>query len=134
MPKSTLDPNNFPESDHQQDKKHDTDSLGPSDISDSGSDVQNSYHAVEEDMLPLDRGTNQDQDSHNLFGSPDESDSSGAGESSTAGRNADVEAGGDINVDRIDHINPEDDPEYQDLDADMPPAKRSSDSAQPRRH
>lgn len=133
MPGSTLDPDNIPESYRQLGRGHGNDALGPGDISDTGSDVQGGYRAVEEDALPLDRGTSEDQDSHNVFGSPADSDSTGTGESSTAGRNADVEVAGDIDVDRVDYINPEDDPDYQDIDADVPPASRRSDAAQPRR-
>src|SRR3569623_311728 len=85
MPGSTLDPDNIPASDRQLGKGHDTAALGPGEISASGSDVQSGYRAVEDDMLPLERGTNEDQDSHNVFGSPADSDSTGTGESSTAG-------------------------------------------------
>lgn len=133
MPGSTLDPDNIPDSDRQLGKGHDTGALGPGDISDSGSDVQGGYRAVEDDMLPLDRGTNEDQDSHNVFGSPVDSDSTGTGESSTAGRNADVEAAADIDFDRIDYINPEDDPDYEGPDLDVPPASRKDGARQPRR-
>src|SRR3569833_2700842 len=107
MPGSTLDPDNFPESDRQLGKGHDTDALGPSDISDSGSDVQGGYHALEEDMLPQDRGTNQNQNSHNLFGSPDESDSSGAGKKTTTKHKTKKKTNNKKKNKHNNHINPE---------------------------
>jgi hypothetical protein len=112
MATSTLDPDNMPESDRQLGKGHGIDSLGPSDISDTGSDVQGGFRAIEEFDLGLDRGTTEDSDSHTIDVSRDTDDSTGTGESSTAGRNSDIELGGDIGVDRIDYINPEDDPDF----------------------
>jgi hypothetical protein len=106
MATSTLDPDNIPEPDRQLGKGHGTNVLGPSDTSDTGSDVQGGLRAVEELDLGLDRGTTEDSDSHNIAPSSDTDDSTGTGESSTAGRNADVELGGDIGADRIDQINP----------------------------
>lgn len=81
-------------------------SLGPSDLSDSGSDVQGGLRAVEADEfgLGLDRGTTEDSDVHNLAVSDESIDSTGTGESSTAGRNADVDLGGDVGIDRIDQV------------------------------
>lgn len=116
MATSTLDPDNVPEPDRQLGKGHGTNSLGPSDISDSGSDVQGGIRAVEELDLGLDRGTSEDSDSHNIAPSTDTDDSTGTGETSTAGRNADVELGADIGADRIDEI----DPALQDPDLDEP--------------
>jgi hypothetical protein len=113
MPPSTLDPDSFPESDRQLGRSHGLNALGPSDMSDSGSDVQGGYRAIDEPEfgLGLDRGTNEDSDSHVISASSDTDDSTGTGESSTAGRNDDIELGGDIGVDRIDEIAefPEDD-------------------------
>ena len=111
MPPSTLDPDNFPESDRQLGRSHGLNTLGPSDLSDSGSDVQGGFRAIDEPEfgLGLDRGTNEDSDSHILSASSDTDDSTGTGESSTAGRNSDIDLGGDIGVDRIDEI------------SDMPP-------------
>ncbi|SNS89389.1 hypothetical protein SAMN06265795_108166 [Noviherbaspirillum humi] len=120
MASSTLDPDNMPESDRSLGIGHGTDALGPSDISDSGSDVQGGLRAVEEEVLGLDRGTNEDPDSHTLEVSHDSDDMTGTGEQSTAGRNGDVSLDSDIGIDRIDYINPEDDPDF-DLDAAPPP-------------
>lgn len=106
MATSTLDPDNFPEPDRQLGRGHGMDALGPSDLSDTGSDVQGGLRGIEADELGLglDRGTTEDADSHNLLASDESIDSTGTGESSTAGRNADVELGGDIGFDRIDQI------------------------------
>ncbi len=111
MAASTLDPDNIPESDRQLGRGHGMDALGPSDLSDSGSDVQGGFRAIEEEEfgLGLDRGTNEDSDSHNLPVSSEAIDSTGTGESSTAGRNADLELGGDIGFDRVDQVGTDDD-------------------------
>jgi hypothetical protein len=126
MAASTLDPDNIPEPDRQLGKGHGTGSLGPSDTSDTGSDVQGGIRAVEEEALPLDRGTNEDADSHNIDVSSEDVDSTGTGESSTAGRNADVDLDGDIGFDRVDYINPADDPNVDELQADELQADRPS--------
>ncbi|MDQ9171886.1 hypothetical protein Q8A64_15840 [Oxalobacteraceae bacterium R-40] len=106
MPPSTLDPDNIPEPDRNLGRSHGLNALGPSDLSDSGSDVQGGFKAIEEPEfgLGLDRGTNEDSDSHIISASSDTDDSTGTGESSTAGREGDVELGGDIGFDRIDEI------------------------------
>jgi len=112
MATSTLDPDNIPEPDRKPGKGHGTNALGPSDLSDTGSDVQGGLRAVEETGLGLDRGTNEDSDSHNIEPSRGTDDSTGTGESSTAGRNADVEPSGDIGADRIDYINTGDETDF----------------------
>lgn len=124
MPTSTLDPDNIPEPDRQLNKGHGTDSLGPSDTSDSGSDIQGNPRWAAETDLGLDRGTNEDSDSgHRGHGArPDigesnldsDSDASGTGERATAGRDSDIEMGRDIDVDRIDFVGEDD--EYADYD------------------
>jgi hypothetical protein len=106
MATSTLDPDNIPEPDRSLGRGHGTDALGPSDISDTGSDVQPGVHAVEEEILGLDRGTTEDPDSHNIEVDGD-SDAVGTGERATAGRDS-VEDAHDVNVDRIDYVNPGD--------------------------
>lgn len=121
MATSTLDPDNIPEPDRQLGKGHGTDSLGPSDTSDSGSDIQGNPRWAAETDIGLDRGTHEDSDSGRRARSagPDlgdaniDSDSSGTGERATAGRDSDIEMGSDIDVDRIDHIDP--DEEYDAL-------------------
>jgi hypothetical protein len=123
MADSTLDPENMPEPDRQLGKGHGTNRLGPSDISDTGSDMQPGVHAVDENMLGLDRGTNEDADSHNIDVRGD-SDAPGTGESSTAGRNADVDIAGDINVDRIEEIDAGDNEGMEEVD--QPPRRQPS--------
>lgn len=125
MPTSTLDPDNIPEPDRQLNKGHGTDSLGPSDTSDSGSDIQGHPRWAADTDLGLDRGTNEDSDSgrRSRSAGPDigdanldsDSDASGTGERGTAGRDSDIEMGSDIDVDRIDLVGEEDD-EYADFD------------------
>lgn len=119
MATSTLDPDNIPEPDRQLGKGHVTASLGPSDTSDSGSDIQGNSRWAADTDLGLDRGTNEDSDSGRRAGSagPDlgdanidsDSDSSGTGERATAGRDSDIEMGSDIDIDRIDEVNIDDD-------------------------
>ncbi|WP_420474402.1 hypothetical protein [Noviherbaspirillum sp. ST9] len=120
MATSTLDPDNIPEPDRQLGKGHGTDALGPSDISDSGSDVQGGTRWIEEGDIGLDKGTTEDPDSGRRHARTDsDTDSLGTGERSTAGLDSDIEAGSDIDVDRIDQIDASDD---MDLDEhDMPP-------------
>lgn len=132
MASSTLDPDNIPEPDRQLGIGHGADALGPSDTSDTGSDVQGGLRAVEEEVLPLDRGTTEDPDSHNIDVSSEGIDSAGTGESSTAGRNADADLAGDIGVDRIDSI-AIDDEDLPDLDSDIRPPARQDDRPPQRR-
>jgi hypothetical protein len=104
MPASTLDPDFTPEPDRQLGIGHGTDALGPSDLSDTGSDVQGGYRAIEELDLGLDRGTNEDSDSYNLPAGDDTSDSSKTGEDTTTGRSGDVTLDADIGIDRIESL------------------------------
>ena len=110
---STLDPENFPGEKPQRHSPpgHDTRSLGPSDSSDSGSDMAGPG-LIDDDALPLDRGTNEDQeagrdDIANAGASvgdddmEDNSDRFGTGERRAAGKEPSVRAGSDVGVDRI---------------------------------
>jgi hypothetical protein len=128
MASSTLDPDNMPEPDRQLGKGHGKDALGPSDTSDSGSDVQPGIRAVEELDPGLERGTNEDSDSHPIAPGSDTSDSTGTGESSTAGRNADVEPGSDIDVDHVDQIasDEEDEDAIEETNRGLQPRRRES--------
>lgn len=118
MPSSTLDSDVPLGPDRKLGRGHGADALGPSDLSDTGSDVQGGMHAVDEDLLDLDKGTNEDADVHNLSASEESVDAGGTGETSTAGRNNDVELSGDIGFDRIESINPDnDDIDDDDTDA-----------------
>lgn len=114
---STLDPDNFPEApDRVLGKGHGTDALGPSDNSDSGSDVTGGPgmgRAVDpEVILDLDRGTNEDsttgQSADDATAGADlgdddldsDSDANGTGERATAGRES-VRDGADIGTDSV---------------------------------
>lgn len=140
MATSTLDPDNIPEPDRQLGKGHGTGALGPSDTSDSGSDVQGGLRLAQEADIGLDKGTHEDPDSgrrgHSAgpdigdTGIDSDTDALGTGERGTAGRDSDIEMGSDIDVDRIDHVDP-----YSDLDdtAMRPPRSRHPNRSQQRR-
>ena len=110
---STLDPDQFPEVNPKQPvpQGHDTRSLGPSDSSDSGSDMAGPG-LIDDDALPLDRGTNEDEEA----GRDDiadagasigddfmdaNSDRYGTGERRTAGKEPSVPADRDRDTDQI---------------------------------
>jgi hypothetical protein len=113
---STLDPDNFPEQpDRSLGKGHGVDSLGPSDISDTGSDVVGgpgfAGNLDEDQRIDLDTGTTSDLEaSHagNTAG-PDigdanidsDSDYGGTGERAAAGRDTVARDGADIDTDHI---------------------------------
>lgn len=85
MSESTLDPDNLPvTSDRKLGKGHGTDALGPSDRSDTGSDVQGGP-AAEEGLLDSD------------------TDAEGTGERGAVGSDPDT-LGADINVDHIESV------------------------------
>lgn len=108
MPDSTLDLSRpvLPVTD----KGHGTGALGPSDTSDSGSDLQGPgiYEDDADTRLGLDTGTNADI-SHGPGAGRDvgdanldsDSDAGGTGERASAGRDTDAEAGSDIAPDRL---------------------------------
>jgi len=110
---STLDPDNFPGSNkpRKNPKGHDTRSLGPSDSSDSGSDMAGPG-LIDDDVLKLDRGTNEDTEagrddiadagaSVGDLGMDSNSDRSGTGERMAAGKEPAVRVDGDYGADRI---------------------------------
>jgi len=135
MATSTLDLDNTPEPDNQLGKGHGNKSLGPSGSSDSGSDIQAGLWPIDEPELGLglDRGTSEDSDTHSIEASDGNEDSTGTGEASTAGREADVELNADIDFDRIDQINPE---EEENLDAsaeELPRPRRPEAGPSPRK-
>lgn len=113
---STLDPDNFPESpDRSLGKGHGIDALGPSDTSDSGSDVVGGAgfsDALDKDqILDLGSGTTSDLEASHAgeTAGPDvgdadfsgDSDSGGTGERASAGRDTVARDGADIDTDRI---------------------------------
>lgn len=89
-------------------KGHGTRALGPSDTSDSGSDLQGPGVFEADDVIGLDTGTNEDA-AHSAGAGRDvgdanldsDTDAAGTGERATAGRDTDIEAGSDIAPDRI---------------------------------
>lgn len=125
MASSTLDPDNMPEKDRQIAKGHGTRALGPSNSSDSGSDVQDGMRWTNEADIGLDRGTMEDPDTAaaDRSAGPDvgdawldsDTDSGGTGEVASAGRDTAVADGSDISVDEVGYVDPADEP---DLDAD----------------
>ncbi|HWI15142.1 MAG TPA: hypothetical protein VNT02_12855 [Burkholderiales bacterium] len=89
---------------------HGTGALGPSDTSDSGSDIQGGPGLVEGDVIGLDEaGTTSDQDLGGRNAGPDigdaeldsDSDSTGTGERRAAGRDPDERADADRDTDRV---------------------------------
>lgn len=120
MASSTLDPDNIPQPDRRLGKGHGTGALGPSDTSDSGSDVQSGLRWTEETDIGLDKGTYEDPDSgpRDPTAGPDigdaeldsDTDAVGTGERATAGRDSDIGMGYDIDTDHIDYVNPGEEP------------------------
>lgn len=90
---------------------HGTAALGPSDSSDSGSDVRGGPGFALDIGLGMESGTNSDPDTAlgDMTAGPDlgdsdldsDTDSSGTGERAAAGRDTTVPDGADISVDRI---------------------------------
>lgn len=112
---STLDPDNFPEApDRTLGVGHGTGALGPSDSSDSGSDLVGASGMAGEEGLDLGSGTTSDLEAGTAGGTagPDvgdanldsDSDSGGTGERAAAGRDTVVRDGADIDVDHIEAI------------------------------
>ena len=105
--------------DRETQKGHGTDSLGPSDTSDSGSDIAGGPGLIEGDVIGLDHGTNEDIDARTRNAGVDigdagldsDSDSVGTGEHMTAGRDPAGRANRDVLPDHIERISdlPEDD-------------------------
>jgi hypothetical protein len=111
---STLDPDNFNLPDRQIGKGHGTGALGPSDTSDSGSDLQGGDGLSQDVGMDLDsgntsapeggtrgRGAGPDIGDANL---DSDSDSSGTGETAAAGRDSIFADGDDIDIDDIEEI------------------------------
>ena len=109
---STLDPDNFPEApDRKLGSGHGTGALGPSDTSDSGSDIVGGPGLTQGNNLELGGGTTSDLEAGSApgldIGDADldsDSDSSGTGERAAAGRDTSVRDGADIDVDHIESI------------------------------
>ena len=116
---STLDPDNFPEApDRSLGKGHGVDALGPSDLSDTGSDVVGgpgfATNIDPEQTLDFDGGTTSDLEAGHAgeTAGPDvgdadfsgDSDRSGTGERAAAGRDAVARDGADIDTDHVESI------------------------------
>ena len=116
---STLDPDNFPERpDRSLGKGHGIDSLGPSDISDTSSDVVGgpgfAGNLDPDQVLDFDGGTTSDLEASRAGGTagPDigdanfsgDSDMGGTGERASAGRDTVAKDGADIDTDRVEAI------------------------------
>ncbi|NVE00044.1 hypothetical protein [Massilia sp. BJB1822] len=106
---SSLDPDNFPAApDRVLGKGHGTGALGPSDSSDSGSDVQGGLGQGPREHGGVQQGTNEDSGSAPTAG-PDlgdsnldsDTDRNGTGERAAAGRDTVAPDGADIDVDHI---------------------------------
>lgn len=97
---STLDPDNMPvRPDRETGKGHGTGALGPSDSSDSGSDVQGA-------PPPGPGDTELDSDS----------DRQGTGERASVGGDSPAPDGGDIDVDHVESLPEPDKPERSDVE------------------
>lgn len=123
MAGSTLDPDLIPEPDRSLGQGHDAKALGPSDVTDTGSDVQPGIKAVEELDIGLDKGTTEDPDTR-LIEATGDSDATGTGERASIGRDS-VEMGGDIDTDRIDRIAADEDADMEGLN-EPPPSSAPS--------
>jgi hypothetical protein len=128
MADSTLDPDTLAGgSDRSLGRGHGTGALGPSDLSDTGSDMQGGGLSGEDGLgMDMDGGTTSDIERSSAGGSagPDvgdadldsDTDSGGTGERAAAGRDS-VEADGeDIDVDQVEDVEPID-PDDIDVDA-----------------
>ncbi len=111
---STLDPDNFPDPpDRKLGTGHGTGALGPSDTSDSGSDLVGAQGFSQQDILDLGTGTTSDLDAGSGGSAgrdigdanlDSDTDSGGTGERAAAGRETLVRDGADIDVDHIEAI------------------------------
>jgi hypothetical protein len=133
---STLNPENINERDRRLNSGHGTSALGPSDTSDSGSDIQGGEGLDDDLGIGLNQGTNSDPDQRIPVhtAGPDvgdanldsDSDSSGSGERASAGRDVSFSPDEDIDTDRIDRLPPEDfEHDESDIDPDRVRARES---------
>jgi len=134
MSASTLDPDNIPlGKDRSVGSGHGTGALGPSDTSDSGSDVQGGIGladdaALDDADLGLGKGLNDDPEMSTAGGTagPDlgdadldsDSDSNGTGERAAAGRDTATPDGADIGFDHIEAMPDGADPDDDEGDED----------------
>jgi hypothetical protein len=98
--------------DRQTQKGHGTSALGPSDTSDSASDITGGPGIIEGDAIGLDHGTNEDIDASLGNAGLDigdanldsDSDSVGTGEHMTAGREPESRENRDVLPDHIERV------------------------------
>lgn len=98
--------------DRETQKGHGTGALGPSDTSDSASDIAGGPGLIEGDVIGLDHGTNEDLETRARTAGVDigdsdldsDSDSVGTGEHMTAGRDLAGSANRDVLPDHIERI------------------------------
>ena len=98
--------------DRETQKGHGTEALGPSDTSDSASDIAGGPGLIEGDVIGLDQGTNEDVDVRLRTAGADigdadlnsDSDSVGTGEHMTAGRDPQGRPNRDVLPDHIERI------------------------------
>ncbi|MGE5615674.1 MAG: hypothetical protein ACM3X5_02040 [Bacillota bacterium] len=119
MATSPLDPGNMDyRKDRIVDRGHGTRALGPSDSSDTGSDIVGARGLKGDvDAFGLDRTPTSDIEEAGKTAGPDvgdgnldsDSDAEGSGERAAAGRDPVNPDGGDIDVDRIERINVDED-------------------------
>jgi len=129
MVTSSLDPDNLPRGkDRSLGKGHGTDALGPSDSSDSGSDLHGAPGMAGQVGLGLDTGTTSDPEDStagNTAG-PDvgdanldsDTDSCGTGERASASRDSVETDGADIDTDHIETARPDQTEEASGPDGD----------------
>lgn len=140
---STLDPDNFPGNrDTKLGTGHDTGALGPSDLSDTGSDTVGGPGFAQQEMLDLGRGTTSDVELSTAGGTagPDvgdanlsgDSDYGGTGERAEAGRDTVARDGGDIDVDHVETLSAPLDDDDVDFLASQPPGHVPSAQQAPR--
>ena len=114
---STLDPDNFSgagtasAAGYSANRSHGTGALGPSDLSDTGSDTVGGPGMLDDERIGLDSGTNEDAVAGRMtdtagadLGDADidsDSDSGGTGENVSVGRDPGMGAGHDIGFDRV---------------------------------
>jgi hypothetical protein len=119
MARSTL--NQTGESPPQTRKGHGTDALGPSDSTDSGSDIVGGHGLTTDEALPLDTGTNEDPDERGRDAGPDigdtdldsDSDRYGTGERGAAGRDSSEPIDTTLSERGADAIESDDQPEEE---------------------
>lgn len=114
MTTSTLNPEFAHEPDRRLGRGHGTSALGPSDTSDSGSDILGGPGLAHEVGIGLDRGNTSDPDEGGVTAGPDvgdanldsDTDAAGSGEHATAGRDSRRADNRDIDTDRVETITP----------------------------